>query len=229
MMREKRTEKTIFLVRHAEAVGIDQQKRYLGQQDPDLSPLGIHQAEKLGQAFRHRPTEAVFTSDLLRAMHTALWIAKNHGCQPVRVREFREISLGEWEGRTFQEVQAQHPEEYEQRGRDIANYRTPGGESFADLQKRVLPAFTAVVEKTKGNLVIVAHAGVNRVILCHLMRRPLQELLSIPQDHAGVSVLREEVGSYRVVAVNVDSDGLMSCADRQDNNDSQSQQRRSST
>jgi alpha-ribazole phosphatase len=201
--------RTIFLVRHAEAVGIDQQKRYLGQQDPDLSPLGFHQAEKLGQAFRHRPIEAVFTSDLLRAEHTALWIARDHHCQPEALREFREISMGAWEGRTFQEVQAQHPEEYEQRGRDIANYRTPAGESFFDLQKRVLPAFTAVVEKTKGNLVIVAHAGVNRVILCHLMRRPLQELFSIPQDHAGVNVLREEVGSYHVVAANVDADSLM--------------------
>ena len=213
MIQEKRTEKTIFLVRHAESVRIDQQKRYLGQQNPDLSPFGIHQAEMLCQAFRYCPIQAVFTSDLLRAMHTALLIAKDHHCQPERIREFREISLGAWEGRTFQEVQAQYPEEYEQRGQDIVNYRTPGGESFADLQKRVLPAFTAVVEKTKGNLVIVAHAGVNRVILCHLMQRPLQELFSIPQDHAAVNILSENTGSYRVVAVNTDSDSLMSGAD----------------
>jgi alpha-ribazole phosphatase len=205
-------EKAIFLVRHAEAVGIDRQKRYLGQQDVDLSPFGIRQAEMLGQAFGHCPIQAVFTSDLLRAVHTALCIVKDHHCQPERVREFREISLGEWEGRTFQEVQAQYPEEYRQRGQDIVNYRTPGGESFADLQKRVLPAFTAVVEKTKGNLVIVAHAGVNRVILCHLMQRPLQELFSIPQDHAAVNILWESMGSHRVVAVNLDLDSFISRA-----------------
>ena len=212
MMQKKRTEKIIFLVRHAEPVGIDQQKRYLGQHNPDLSPFGVHQAEKLCEAFRSCPIQAVFTSDLLRAVHTALLIVKNHHCQPERIREFREISLGEWEGRTFQEVQAQYPEEYEQRGQDIANYRTPGGESFADLQKRVLPAFRAVV-KTKGNLVIVAHAGVNRVILCHLTQRPLQELFSIPQDYAAVNILRENMGSYRVVAMNTDSGSLMSHAD----------------
>jgi probable phosphoglycerate mutase len=217
MMQEKRTERTIFLVRHAEAAGIDKQKRYLGQQDPDMSPLGVRQAEKLCEAFRHLPIQAVFASDLVRALRTASWIARDHPCQPEAIREFREISLGEWEGRTHAEVRARHPEEYERRGRDIANYLTPGGESFADLQKRVLPAFTAAVEKTKGDLVIVAHAGVNRVILCHLMGRPLHELLSIPQDYAGVNILRKDKGSYRVVAVNANSDSLMSRADRQDN------------
>ncbi len=211
--------KTIFLVRHAEPVEIDKQKRYLGQQDPDLSPFGIRQAEKLGQAFRNCPIEAVFTSDLLRAVHTASWIARDHHCQPEIVSEFREISLGEWEGRTFAEVQAQYPEEYERRGQDIANHRTPGGESYADLQERVLPAFTAAVEKTKGDLVIVAHAGVNRVILCHLTGQPLHDLFSIPQDYAAVNILREGRGSYRVVAVNADSGSLMSGADRQDNHD----------
>jgi len=210
MRQEKGTEKTIFLVRHAEPVGSDQQRRYLGQQNPDLSPFGIHQAEKLSQAFRNCPIQAVFTSDLLRAIHTALLIAKDHHYQPEKIRGLREINLGEWEGRTFQEVQTQYPEEYAQRGRDIANYRTPGGESFADLQKRVLPAFTKVVEKTKGDLVIVAHAGVNRVILCHLMQRPLQELFSIPQDSAAVNIIRENNGSYHVVAVNIDADSLIS-------------------
>jgi alpha-ribazole phosphatase len=204
---------TIFLVRHAEPVGVDQQKRYLGQLDPDLSPVGIRQAEKLGLAFRLVPIEAVFTSDLVRAAHTASLIAENRDSQPIMVREFREISLGEWEGRTFQEIQSQYPEEYERRGRDIADYRTPGGESFADLQRRVLPAFAAVVEKTKGNLLIVAHASVNRIILCHLMKRPPQELFSIPQDYAAVNVLSENAGACRVVAVNVDSDNLTSHAD----------------
>jgi len=209
-MQAKRTEKTIFLVRHAEAAEIDQQKRYLGQQDPELSPLGVHQAEKLCQAFTSFPIQAVFTSDLVRAVATALLIAKDHHCPIEKIKEFREINLGTWEGRTFQEIQKQYPEGYEQRGRDIANYRTPDGESFADLQKRALPAFTKVAEKTEGDLVIVAHAGVNRVILCHLMQRPLEELFSIPQDHAAVNIIRQNKGNYCVVTVNMALGSLMS-------------------
>jgi alpha-ribazole phosphatase len=206
----KGMEKTIFLIRHAEPIGVTQEWRYLGQQDPDLSPFGIQQAEKLGLAFRSYSIQAVFTSDLLRAVHTTLLIFKNHHGQPERMREFREISLGEWDGKTVEEVQALYPKEYEQRGRDIVNYRTPGGESYVDVEKRVLPAFMAVVEKTNGNIVIVAHAGVNRVILCYLMQRPLQDLFSIPQDYTAVNIIRENMGSYRVVTINTDSDGLMS-------------------
>ena len=203
-------EKTIFLIRHAEAAGIDEQKRYLGQQDPGLSPLGMLQAEKLCLAFTSFPIKAVFTSDLVRAVNTASLIANDHHCPIEKIKEFREINLGTWEGKTFQEIQAQYTEEYEQRGRDIANYRTPGGESFADLQKRALPAFMNVAEKVEGDVVIVAHAGVNRVILCHLMQRPLQELFCIPQDYAAVNIIRENKGSYNVIAINMDLGGLMS-------------------
>jgi probable phosphoglycerate mutase len=209
-MQEKRTDKAIFLVRHAESTAIDQQKRYLGQQDPELSPLGIHQAKMLCQAFTSFSIQAVFTSDLVRAANTASLIARDHNCRLERIKEFRELSLGTWEGRTFQEIQAQYTEEYEQRGRDIANYRTPGGESFFDLQKRALPAFMEVTKKTKGDIVIVAHAGVNRVILCHLMQRPLEELFSIPQDHAAVNIIRENKGNYCVVTVNMALGSLMS-------------------
>lgn len=207
-MPDDRTERTIYLARHAEAAVSDGQKRYLGQLDPDLSPLGVRQAEELCRVFKQRPLQAVFTSDLRRALRTAWLIVEGRDCRPEPVRELREIGLGDWEGKTFAEVRAHYPDEYEQRGLDLAHYRTPGGESFADLQQRVLPAFTSAAERTRGDFLIVAHAGVNRVILCHLMRRPLQEIFSIPQNHAGVSILSENRGSCRVVAVNVGPDGF---------------------
>lgn len=192
----------IFLVRHAGVTRIDQQKCYLGQSDPMLSAVGIRQAQRLSRAFKYCPVQAVFTSDLLRAEHTALWISHNHRCEPEKVRELREINLGKWEGRTFREVQAQYPEEYKKRVLDLENYRIAGGESFADLRARVIPWFTKAVAKMKGNLVIVAHAGVNRVILCHLTKLSIRELFSIPQEYAAVNIIQENMGCYRVAAVN---------------------------
>ena len=200
---------TIFLIRHAEPVRIDQQKRYVGQQDMDVSPFGRHQAEELSNIFRHCPVQSVFTSDLLRAVSTATCIARGHCSHPEIIKEFREINLGSWDGKTFQEVQNKFKEEYTQRGLDIVNYRTPGGESFADLQARVIPAFTRVADKMLGSIVIVAHAGVNRVILCHLMQKSLEELLSIPQDYAAVNIIEKNAEIFHVVATNVTADGLV--------------------
>ena len=205
--------KTIFLVRHAEPLRIDAQRRYLGQSDPELSVDGIHQAQALSWALRRCTIQAVYTSDLLRAEHTAFWIAQNHHCQLEKIRELREINLGKWEGRTFQEIQAQYPEKFERRGLELENYRIPGGETFADLQKRVFPVFTKVIEKTSGNLVIVAHAGVNRVIICHLMNQSLRELFSIPQEYTAVNIIQENKGSYQVIAVNAEPIDLQEICD----------------
>jgi probable phosphoglycerate mutase len=202
-------EKTIFLVRHAEPDRIGEQRRYLGQSDPILGTTGICQAQRLSQILRNWAIQAVYSSDLQRAVYTALGIVQNEHCHLEKIREFREINLGEWEGRTFLEVKAQYPVEYEKRGLDLVNYQTPGGESFVDLQKRVLPAFEKVVEKTNGNLVIVAHAGVNRVLLSHLMQRPLKELLTIPQEYAAVNIIKENMGGYRVISVNTDPENLL--------------------
>ena len=191
--------------------------------DPDLSPSGVRQAEELGRALRRFPIRAVFSSDLRRAVRTADVIARGRDCRPETVTDLREIALGEWEGMTFSEVRARYPEEYHRRGQDLAGYRTPGGESFADLQQRVLPAFTSAVERAGGDLVIVAHAGVNRVILCHLLRRPLQELFSIPADHARASIVVEDGGSYRVDAVNLGPDRLIRPGSASDNSGRQAQ------
>ncbi len=217
--------KTVFLVRHAEAAGPDREKRYLGQLDPDLSPSGVRQAEELARALQRFPIRALFASDLRRAMRTAELIARGRDCRPEPVRELREIALGDWEGRTFAQVRARYPEEYRLRGLDLAGYRPPGGESFADLRSRVVPAFERAVERSRGDLAIVTHAGVIRMVLCHVAARPLQELFSIPSDHARVSVLVAEGGRWRVTAINAGPGGLMPGGGASDNRGRESQRR----
>lgn len=201
--------KTIFLIRHAEPIRKDDQKRYLGGlSDPDLSPVGRDQAEQLSKALQKENIRAIFTSDLHRAENTAALIAEEHDCEVIKNRAFREIAMGAWEGKSHLEIKESYPEEYTRRGSDLANFRPLGGESFRDLQLRVLPAFTEAVNHTEGNLVMVAHAGVNRVILCHLMARPLQDLFTIEQKYAAVNIIRESAGSCHVLGVNLSADNL---------------------
>ncbi len=111
------------------------------------------------------------------------------------------------QGFTFGDVRQKYPAEYEKRGKDIVNYRPPGGESFADLAGRVLPAFAKIAEETAGNIVIVGHAGVNRVILCHLQQIDLRHLLSIKQEYGQVTVIQQSGNIFRVGGVNLDNIG----------------------
>ena len=163
----------IFLVRHGQPVQ-HSGKIFLGQADVRLSEQGKAEAAAAGDellSLGARP-ECIYTSDLLRAKETADIIAERLGGLPV-VPDilFREMAMGTWDGELIEDIKAKFPEEYERRGDDPRNYRTPGGENFYDLRGRVLREFHRIFEEMKPkelstcpggatDLVIVAHLGV---------------------------------------------------------------------
>ncbi len=110
--------------------------------------------------------------------------------------------MGTWEGLTFEAVRNRDPRGFEQRGRDLANYQPPGGESFQALQNRVIAAFQQIVLDAQGAIVIVGHAGVNRALLCHLLEMSLNNLFSIGQDYAAMTVIHKMGPDYRISALN---------------------------
>ncbi len=114
----------------------------------------------------------------------------------------REIHLGEWQGCTRAEIGSRFPGEWEKRGRDLAGYRPPGGESFEDLRARVVPAFEDIRKTLSGNALIVSHAGVNRVILCHVLGMPLSNLFRLDQATGSLNILHFREKEPRLKALN---------------------------
>jgi len=179
----------IYLARHGAVAVSGNGKRYLGQLNKPLSTVGRQQAVVLREKLRHIPLAAIYCSDLQRAVETARVIAEPHRLTPSKCPDFREISLGAWEGLTFDEVKQHYPEEYAARGRDFSHFRPPGGESFLDCAHRVLPAFYAALPAGPGDLLIVGHAGVNRILLSLAQDRSLSDLFGIPQEYGCLSSL----------------------------------------
>jgi len=196
------SKRSIFLVRHGAVENPGNVKRYIGHTDLPLSADGVRQAEMLGEKLRHARLSAIYCSDLRRSVETALIIGKFHGLEPVAVRRFRELGLGEWEGLSFDEVRRRYPEEYEQRGRDFVNFRPPGAESFMDCACRVLPAFYEVLGSTRGNILIAGHAGVNRILLCQAMGKSLNDLFDFKQDYGCLNLIRYEDFAFELEKVN---------------------------
>ena len=93
-------------------------------------------------------------------------------------------------GRPRAEIRALYPADYEARGRDFAHFAPPGGESFAQAARRARAALKGILEGSGGDVAVVAHAGVNRALLCAAAGRPLQDLMTFPQRYCGVSTLR---------------------------------------
>lgn len=189
----------IYLLRHGE-IDKPTPRRFLGQTDLPLNDNGIRQAMALGEQLKFVEFSQVFCSPLQRAVQTAALVSGRHPDAPQHVEALKEINLGAWEGLTVAEVRTRFPGAYEQRGLDLENFRPPEGESFGDLAARCYPALLALATKAPGPLLIVAHTGVNRVILSRLLHRPLQRLLEIPQEYCGVNLLLRTSGSLRPLA-----------------------------
>jgi alpha-ribazole phosphatase len=179
----------ICLIRHGAVRSPGDPKRFIGQLDLPLNAEGRRQAEELSEALTDTPFSSVFCSDLKRSSDTAQIIAGPHRISCIQKSELREISLGRWEGMSFDEIRGLHPDEFDARGRDFVHYRPPEGESFLDCTFRVIPAFHEILNSAPGNILIVGHAGVNRIILSQALRRSLQDLFEIDQDYGCLNVI----------------------------------------
>lgn len=196
-------QRKIFLVRHGEIQIEGNGKRYIGRLDLPLSERGIAQAQKLREELRQAALTAVFSSDLKRSLETARIIAGPHHIEVESRVDLREIALGLWEGLPFKEIQQRFPDEFAKRGADIVHYRPPGGESFLDCAFRIGAAFLEILHATTGDILLVGHAGVNRILLCEALGKSLWELFEIRQDYGCLNVLTHDDIVLRVDRLNV--------------------------
>lgn len=195
---------TIYLMRHGDSRP-DHIKRYIGWTDLPLNANGHGQALRWQQELAGVPFRRIFCSDLSRSFETARIIAAGRDV-PVRAHsQLREINLGAWDGLSVDDVCCSYPGEYAKRGAELASYRTPGGESFADLASRVLPLFKEIVRSMSGNVLIVGHAGVNQVILCHILGMPLENLFRLRQDYGCLNLIDRRKDGMGLRRMNMDS------------------------
>jgi probable phosphoglycerate mutase len=193
---------SIYLMRHGDSRP-DAVRRFVGRSDHPLNETGRSQAEHWQQKLARIHFSHIYCSDLKRSVETALIIGRCSQPPMTILPNLGEIDLGRWDGLPVSEVRRLYPREYEQRGADLAGYRPPGGESFSDLSARVLPVFEEVVGQSCENLLIVGHAGVNRVILCHLLGMPVANLFRLEQVYSCLNILEFTKGSWVLRQMNL--------------------------
>ena len=164
--------------------------RYHGHNDIGLSPQGVQQFENLAAHLAGVLLKGVYSSDLTRTIKGAEIISRGRELTPQAVPEFREVNFGSWEGLTFAEIMAQYPAELEERFRDLGNFRIPGGESLKDVRARALPQLQELLTRHADEaFLIVAHAGLNRVILSEAMGLPLDHLFRLDQNYGCLNII----------------------------------------
>jgi alpha-ribazole phosphatase len=193
----------IFLLRHGDT-RIDAAKRYIGRTDVALNENGREQARWWKAELANIPFSRIICSDLGRTRETAGIIGEGRELTIDLCSELREIDLGEWDGLTVDEVKRRFPVEYEKRGVNPAGFRPDGGESFFDVSGRVVPVLEQVIrDMGGGNVLMVGHAGVNRVLLCYLLEMPLSNLFRLGQDFACLNIITSGKDSVCIRAMNI--------------------------
>jgi probable phosphoglycerate mutase len=164
----------ILAIRHGETMwNVD--TRIQGHLDIGLNDTGRWQAERLGLALSGEPIAAIYASDLSRAHDTALAVSRRTGV-PVRAEPgLRERCFGEFQGRTFAEIELELPEQAKRwRQRDPA-FTPAGGESLLVLQARVLTTAARLAARHPGEqIALFGHGGVMDILYRAATRLDLQ-------------------------------------------------------
>jgi probable phosphoglycerate mutase len=147
----------LILIRHGQT-DWNVEGRYQGQVDIPLNEHGREQAAQIARALSGANLAAIYASDLARAGETAKALAEAAGLQ-VRVDpRLREINQGRWEGRLFDEIRAEYPEELKRRRENPLAFAPPGGETVGQVKERVLAAIADVVHRhPTQSVAIVSH------------------------------------------------------------------------
>ena len=156
----------IFLIRHGETEW-NKIGRLQGHSDVKLSPEGIRQAQLLAEHAPFRTFDAIYSSDLSRAVNTAKILAAKFHLRVVEERGLREVNFGEWEGKTADELRDDPDFQSWLAGDNTV--KPPRGESNADFVRRICKIFESIVEglmKTgTTECAIVTHGGVIMTLL----------------------------------------------------------------
>ena len=188
----------IYLMRHGRPELPLGGRVYYGQTDFPLSAEGKAAAAEVGECLKGKITfDAVYASDLTRARQTAELAAP--GMKITTVPALREVNLGEWEGRGFDEVREQFREIYEARGVKFAETAPPGGETFVEVQRRTVPAFEKIISSHEsGRILIVAHGGAIWTVIAHLFGLDLNDMYFFLLDYCGIIVLEPMRGRMKL-------------------------------
>jgi probable phosphoglycerate mutase len=196
----------VLLVRHGQSEG-NAEGRFGGHTATPLSARGRRQAEATARALLEEKITAIYSSDLSRAVETAMPLARLTGLDVEQTEAFRERSVGVMEGLTFEEAAERHPLQYAALIRRDFDHVLLGGESYRQMLDRASAQLDHVIEHHRGGrLVVFSHTGTICILALHLMGAlDAPELKPVWVATSNCGITRFELradGFVRVLAVN---------------------------
>lgn len=194
----------LVLVRHAKPAVSS--SIFYGQMDVPLSEEGRIQAQMAGNFLKTFRFTRIISSDLSRCMETAEIILDKirFNGEIEATPSLREVDFGDWTGLTWEEIEERYSGAFEKRLKNLPEFRPPNGETLLEVRERAWRVMSDAMQNTQGDVLIIGHGGVNRLLIANAIGLPLQNIFNLGQDHGCVNILEcYEDGNMSLLALNL--------------------------
>ena len=198
----------IIIIRHGQSLG-NQNKRFLGHTDLDLSELGYKQAITAANYLKNEKIDAIYSSDLIRAMNTALPNAELHNLSIISDKNLREAYVGAWEGLFVDEIiEKWGTEVFKDQWKDnFGCFTFPNGESTLDAGKRFYNEILSICSQNIGKTILISsHAAIIRAfwaIISNVSPESVSKSIPFPTN-ASCSICHYENGKIIPIQYSID-------------------------
>ena len=184
-----------FIIRHGET-DWNTEGRFQGQRDTKLNERGLDQSRRAADYLAGHGFDAVTSSPLCRALTLAEMIAARCGTEVEIVPAFKEINHGDWEGCLSTEVRERWPQLLKtwHESPHTATMPGEGGESLQAVQLRAVAAADELAAGYSGDICVVAHDAVIKVLICHFLDAPLSAFWRFQIANCGLTIVEKIAG-----------------------------------
>lgn len=176
---------TLLFARHGQTEW-NLQRRRQGQLDSDLTAAGIADAQSIANRARRGGVDVVYSSPLGRARATAKLAAAATGADLVILDDLAEVHHGEFAGLTDDEMRDRFAEQWGRRAAELYTWKFPGGESYADADRRAAYALADVTAGPGRVALMVSHEMIGRMLVGRALGLPPAEALKLSLLHGDV-------------------------------------------
>jgi 2,3-bisphosphoglycerate-dependent phosphoglycerate mutase len=195
----------LIIVRHGQSEG-NRDRMFTGHGPSPLTERGRAEARATAKCLAAKPIDALYSSDLPRAVQTAEPIAELSGQTIIQDPTLREKNFGDLTGMSFAELESKHPDVWRGLLARNPNFQPPGGESHVQCRQRVGGFLTRLFEtRPNGRVVLVTHGVAINHLLYSLMQSPVDTSPAVVFQIDNCSIQRAERqtdGLVRIVCIN---------------------------
>lgn len=178
----------LIFIRHGQT-DWNLQGKIQGSYDSVLNDTGIKQAMELSEKLLNLDYKfsKIYTSPQKRALKTAEILSEYSNIDYFPIEDLKEINMGKWEGLSWEEVEMKYPTEYREWYLNRQYTKTPDGESYDDMLKRVLKAIKKIIAENNDDVVIVSHSAIIMGLQCSVTNTPFNDMLKFKTKNANVT------------------------------------------